>query len=158
MVLHVIQLLLVAVSAGDWLSVPRGEHVQIDVNSTPLQILTNSSIGDEQFVRVIFAGESRNKFDIGFTEKVYVEFTVCTTEQEITLPEKQPVVWTIVRKNEEQVMSLLQEGQEVSSLDYSPGGPCPGNSEWGIDDKMSFLKFRHLDNASDAYRALPTGI
>ena len=163
MIQHVTKLLLiVAVSSEEWLNVQRGVKVNINLDDTPIQILTNSTLGDEEIVRLSFVDRFRKKIYIEFGEGVYVTVRECVNNQKITLLDEQPIVWTLVRDREEEVMRLLQKGVEVFVVDYSSHGPCSDVNPWGNDEDMSYFKFmsqeEQRDSASDAYRPLPTGI
>ena len=163
MMLHVTKLLLiVAVSSEEWLSIQRGVRVDVNLDDTPLQILTNSTVGDGEFVRLSFVDSFRKKIYIEFGEGVYVTVRECVEKQKIDLLDEQPIVWTLVRDREEEVMRLLQKGVEVFVVDYSSQGPCSNLHAWGNEEDMSYFKFmsqeKQRDSASDAYRPLPIGI
>ena len=159
MFVYTLLYLLIPLSAERWLMVERNTDIFHNMDTTPLQIQTDSQLGSGESLFLQFH-DSRMRIEIRFSDIVSVTAKDCVVRKEITLSEEQPVVWTIVRNTTERFMKILQNGEEVLFFDYSKNGDC-NNHTWDDGSDITNFKFlvmsRKFDNASDAYRAMPTG-
>ena len=140
-------------------SVERGTDIPFDLESTPLQIKTNSATGSEEKIRVVtymsdgkFLGGVKVKFSYP------MEYAIAYCTGWITFPTQPPdkvdKIWTI-RKT---ATTLNIEGNGVEVLDYhfSDSSKSECVPRWG-GDVVGKIMFLSNDAASKNYRAMPTG-
>ena len=159
MFIYTLLYLLLQLTAQEWQQVKRETVISHNLDTTPLQIVTNTKTGAAEEVQLEFdpASGYRKRIILEFSAKTYVTVRDCVWRKEVGLPEKLPVVWTIFRNTKTHVMRILQNSDEVVSLDYSSSGSCKDRSEWNDGRRILEFTFKSEDNASDTYRAMPTG-
>ena len=150
---------------SDWKAVgARNNRILFDLESTPLQIQTNSTIGSDEIVRVKFnrrdlAGPA---IQIKFQDPLI--YTIGRCEGSVkNIPFSPPSVdthrvWTFSKQNNR--VRLLCNGVQIYDFNFSESSLEECWSQWSAD--FVYIKFMHVDGepndsdtASDFYRELP---
>ena len=156
------------VISPDWIrSGDRNRNIHFDINSTPLQIQTDSEIGSGEVMWVQFLANSRGTgISVRFDKTPNYHIGGCETVKdrpEIPLDklgEKNDRVWTIEMVNSQ--VRLNCNGEEI--FDFDPQSTNDGNCKdrWSLD--FNVLKFVDnswnngtKDTASDFYREHTSG-
>ena len=153
----------ICVFISAWSPVERGIKIPFDLESTPLQIKTNSAAnsGDQIYVRT-YTG------DVSYIGDVAVQFTSPVTyfiakcivwsnslpELPVQPPDEVEKIWTIGKTATN--LSIECNGVEVLNYQFSDSSDTRCVPRWGGDvvEKILFLNY---DTASDSYRAKPAG-
>ena len=145
----------------------RDSSIPFDLESTPLQIKTNSTAGswDRIFVRTFTTEEDEEWSYIGtvgvmFTSPMRYYIAYCTygwTSLPVQPPDEVDKIWTIQKNTT--TLSIECNGVEVNNK-FSESSDHRCLSRWG-GDVVKNIKFYSSgeisDTASDSYRAKPTG-
>ena len=134
--------------------------IPFDLESTPLQIKTNSTVGSGELIWL-------QQFTTNnvFIEAVWIKFTSpvqylinsCSskwTELPVQPPDEVDKIWTI-RKNTTN-LNIECNGVEVLNYQFSDSSDPECVDKWG-GDVVEKIKFYPDDTASDSYRGIPKG-
>eukprot|EP00116_Pleurobrachia_bachei_P002407 sb/3462669/ len=141
---------------ADWTAVERGTDIPWDLEATPLQIKTDSTLGSGEEIRVRMIDNNGSYIGIvivRFTSTMQYLIEHCITGIE-DLPVQPPVevdkIWTITKTE----TTLIITYDNVEVLNYlfadSSAGSCA--TEWG-GDVVEEIRFGTGDTASDFYIA-----
>ena len=137
-------------------------NIQYDLHNNPLQILTDSVVGSEDLIRVGFLSEdgSGGAVFVKFTDPPQYAIGWCIHPDWVTftnMPVEDTRVWTITKTATS--LALVCNGVEIFNYLFSESTRSDCVPKWS-GDKVK-IKFRSssssIDNASDKYRAKPTG-
>ena len=150
----------------DWIRTgDRNRNIHFDINSTPLQIQTDSEIGSGEVMWVQFlANVGGTGISVRFDKTPNYHIGGCVTDRQNIPLDKLGTgndrVWTIEMKNSK--VRLSCNGEEI--FDFDPQSTKNHNCKdrWSLD--FNVLKFVDStwnngtkDTASDFYRELTTG-
>ena len=151
---------------SDWTAVDEYEvELAYDLESSPLQIVTDSVLGSEELLWVQFQPEGGQAeihgLQIMFTDPPQYNIGRCATGWitfNIPLPDEQIRTWTITKTNNESV-SLFCNGVEIYNYLFSESTDDDCVPRWSTDvANMAFKSSSAaVDTASDEYREQPTG-
>eukprot|EP00116_Pleurobrachia_bachei_P013176 sb/3473438/ len=140
-----------------WSPVVRGTNIPFDLESTPLQIKTDSAAGSGEKI-TLFVHNAEESY-IGH---VMVEFSSplkyfiadCTswTSNPVPPPEEVDKIWTIQKKPT--TFSIDCNGVEVLNYKFSDSNDTDCVSRWGKDVENIVFPIP-WDTASDSYRGKP---
>ncbi|XP_063679529.1 uncharacterized protein LOC134815021 isoform X2 [Bolinopsis microptera] len=146
---------------GNWGPVVRGVEIEWDLESTPLEISTNSELGSGDKVRVFFYSAD-NKYAgtllLNFLSTVQYELSWCDspmTPFDNDLPSAIDKVWRITLTRTAGVR-LVIHCNEVEVLNILLSETCSDNdwsTYWNRD--VAKIKFESTDTASDYYGTKP---
>ncbi|XP_063686416.1 uncharacterized protein LOC134820124 [Bolinopsis microptera] len=144
---------------SNWLPVKREVKIEWDLESTPLEIRTNSVLGSDNMVYVDFysaGGEFAGAVALFFTSTPQYNLSWCTssTNFPVNLPSTADKVWRITRTAGVRVVIHCNE-VEVLNIMISLA-TCDGSwwsTIWNTD--VAKIKFSSSDTASDYYRTQP---
>nr|AFK75430.1 putative secretory peptide-20 [Pleurobrachia bachei] len=155
--LILISLLALSSATAAWNPVVRDTFIPFDLESTPLQIKTDSTAGSEEqiWVRTYTAdGSLVGGVGLKFTSSIQYAIGFCNNNLWVSLPVQPPEevdkVWTI-RKNTTAV-SIECNGVEVLNYQLSESSDTRCVSTWGGDVVEKIMFHSSLDTASDSYR------
>ena len=161
---------LIIANPADWIETEeRSQNIQFDINSTPLQIYTDSEIGSGDIMWVQFLTDSENGAGISvrFDETPNYHIGGCTTNrpkiQLDKLGEDNDRIWTIEKHGTR--LKLLCNGVEIFDYDTQTSNENDCKNRWSIDfTRMRFADYTGTtindglkDTASDLYRKQTTG-
>ena len=143
-----------------WLPVQRGVKIEWDLESTPLEVRTNSVLGSDERVDVVFysaEGEYAGEVNLIFTSNLQYLIDWCGTTYTnlpVTPPSADDKVWRItltrtagvrlvIHCNNVEVLNTLISEATCSRSDWS--------TYWSRD--VTKIQFHHNGLASDDYRA-----
>ena len=154
---HCYQMITCIISA--WSPVVRATFIQFDLESTPLQIKTDSITGNDAKIEVetytadTFIGGLYVMFNSPI--RYYISYCASYTDLPVQPTEEVDKIWTF-RKTATS-FTIECNGVEVLNYQFSDSTETYCVSKWG-GDVVDQIKFRSTDTASDSYRAKPTGI
>ena len=143
-----------------WSPVILDTVIPFDLESTPLQIKTNSTVGSGDRIAVgtyTADGSIIGRVGMLFTSPVKYGIGYCTswTTLPVQPPEEVEKTWTIQKTAT--ILSMECNGVEVLNYQFSKSGESRCVPHWG-GDVVEKIKFdSEYDTASDNYRAMPTG-
>ena len=157
---------LLLVLFSDWTATgERNEYIDLDLESTPLQVLTDSEIGSGELLWVQFADLSKSsgkgggislyfeyqpKYDLGYCEsRVHIPVNKLGTDK--------IRIWTIKKENTR--MKLYCNGVEIFDIETQTSTKSDCRTHWLFDcAKMRFASTNEgADTASDFYRKYKSG-
>ena len=130
--------------------------MNFDIDSTPLQILTDSLIGSGDAMRPAFVGEvaeAGSGLMISFTDPPAFAIGNCTNLAAFTLLGTDKYrIWTIIKHKN--TLQVLSDGVEIFNFNFTESHDnC--RRMWSQDfDRIQFLS---ADTASEYFRNLPDG-
>nr|AFK75460.1 putative secretory peptide-50 [Pleurobrachia bachei] len=143
-----------------WSPVVPGTYIQFDLESTPLQIKTNSTAGSGELIAVY-----TYTADLSYIGGVLVQFnspiqyiiSYCNTSWaslSVQPGDEADKIWTIWKTAT--ALSIECNGVEVLNYQFSDSVGAKCASQWGGDvvEKIAFDSI--YETASDSYRAKPT--
>ena len=147
----------------DWTAVgDKGQEINFDIRSTPLQIHTDSEIGSGDLIWAQFVDADGNGRGISvyFNPSLRYEIGYCVENIEISL-EKLGIdknrIWTIELENTR--IKLYCNGMQIFDYDPQQSTDEKCRQQWSLES--SILKFgqntEEMDTASDFYREFKTG-
>ena len=152
------KILLIHLVISGWIQVVR--FIPIDLESTPLQIKTNSNTGswDRISVKTYTAdGSSIGWVTVRFFSPMQYKIGYCTSRT--ILPVQPPDVldkkWTIMKTNT--TLGIECNGVEVLNYQFSDSSNSYCASRWGRNE-VETIRFSSSDNASDSYQKKKEGI
>nr|AFK75454.1 putative secretory peptide-44 [Pleurobrachia bachei] len=163
MVRLLLLLLSVLTVVSSWTAVgTRDARITWDLEGTPLQIKTNSSLGSNDVIKVgIFATDNiyLTYWAVNFSSPMQYSIQYCTGDW-IDLPVQPPVavdkVWTFKKTD----TALIVTCNDVEVLNYvyadAANGACETESRMGGD--VVQIVFWSEDTASEFYRAPGTSV
>ena len=154
--------ILSIISPDDWTAVQRRVYIPLDLETTPLEIRTDSTLGSKDRVVVRFVTTQR-KFaggvEISFSSTPQYYLWDCTTSSTnfpSNLPSEVDKVWRITLDKTAVIRVLLHcNGVEVLNILMSDN-TCD-RSDWSYYWSKEVEKI-YTDTVSDYYRAGETGI
>ena len=148
---------------SDWIATgERNVAIEYDIETNPLQILTDSVVGSEDLIRVGFLSEDSvgGAVHVKFTDPHQYRIGWCIQPDWVTftnMPVEDTRVWTITKTATSLV--LVCNGVEIFNYLFSESTNSDCVLQWSGD--MVTIKFMSttygVDTASDKYRAKPTG-
>jgi len=148
---------------SEWTTVDEYEvAIGFDLESRPLQIVTDSVLGSDELLRVEFQPEEGlmgHGLQVEFTNPPQYKIGPCTTGWvTFSLSDTQTRTWTITKTNNEAV-SLSCNGVEIFNYLFSASSKDNCVERWTTDVvKMKFKSGSSgTDTASDEYREKSTG-
>eukprot|EP00116_Pleurobrachia_bachei_P003169 sb/3463431/ len=146
----------------EWNAVQRDNSIiPWDLESTPLQIKTDSTTGSNEIIYVTLTGSNGNPISdivVKFNSPAFVyQIYYCTGSQLTDLPVQPPVkvdkTWTFIKK--ETAFIVKCNGVEVLNYLFADSSDNNCVAVWG-GDIVEGITFHHTgDTASDFYRAAP---
>ena len=147
-----------------WIAVQRNVYIDYDINTTPLEIRSDSELGSGDQVLVYFYTSRRDYaggvwFRLTSPPQYYIYFCNYFTNFPTDLPTARVKVWriTVIRSSGKSGLQILCNGEEVLNtvLSYSVCTSSSWNTYWNKDiAKIEFLSF---DSMSDYYRPYRPG-
>ena len=136
-------------------------YIDYDIETYPLQIMTDSVVGSEDWLYVTFYdadGSVKRGLKVKFTAPPSYWIEHCSSDWgTFTAPEEQVRIWTITYTDT--LLILACNGVEIVNYMFSESSRDDCASTWSRDAEK--IKFRNdsagIDTASDKYRAKPTG-
>ena len=147
---------------SDWTaSGERDVYIDYDIETYPLQIMTDSVMGSEDWLYVTFYqadGSVKRGIKVKFTAPPSYWIGHCSSnEATFTAPEEQVRIWTYTMTDTSLILAC--NGVEIVNYLFSESTRDECVSQWIRD--AGKIKFRSdsegTDTASDKYRAKPTG-
>eukprot|EP00116_Pleurobrachia_bachei_P003983 sb/3464245/ len=148
-----------------WSPVVRKTFIPFDLESTPLQIKTDSTIGNGDRIAVVTFKEDESAMGelfMEFTEPMEYMIRYCMIEDKmdrtkwLPLPAQPPgemdKIWTIRKTPTD--LSIECNGVELLNYQFSDSSYDSCVSTWG-GDIVDKIMFGMADKASDSYRAKP---
>ena len=138
-----------------WIAVQRSTRINYDLENSPLQIRTDTSIGSDDYVHVHFfsaSGIPSGEVMISFRSppKYWLEF--CTPEPinfPTALPTETNKIWTITLNRISGIRLIIHcNNKEV--LNFVISSTTCSDNNWSRD--MGKIEFGFYDTASDFYR------
>eukprot|EP00116_Pleurobrachia_bachei_P006987 sb/3467249/ len=146
--------LLLTATVTAWNPVVRGTYIPFDLESTPLQIKTDSTAGSKELIKV---NTNSGAVFVKFTSPIQYGIDYCAgyTTLPVQPPDEVDKIWTI--RKTATALSIECNGVEVLNYQFSDGSSSYCVAYWGGDvvEKIAFLNY--YATASDSYRAKPTG-
>ena len=136
-------------------------YIDYDIETYPLQIMTDSVVGSEDLLRVGFDtadGSSASGLKVKLTTPPSYVIGYCTTWVTFTnIPEERVRTWTITET--ETSVILACNGVEIVNYLFSESTKDTCVPYWSRNaEKMMFRSdSAGIDTASDEYRAKPSG-
>ena len=137
-------------------------YIDYDIETYPLQIMTDSVVGSEDLIRMRFFNESEagaGGFRVKFADPPQYKIGWCSTDWVTftNIPEEQVRTWTITKTDTSVILAC--NGVEIVNYLFSESTTDDCVSYWSRDGvKMKFMsEIDDIDTASDKYRAKPTG-
>eukprot|EP00116_Pleurobrachia_bachei_P010086 sb/3470348/ len=139
---------------ADWTAVERGVNIPWDLEGTPLQIKTDSTLGSDNQIRVYIMLKSYGYVNVKFSSPIMQYYISYCTSGWTNLPVQPPVevdkIWTITKT--ETTLTITCNNVELEVLNYSVAGSnCV--LHWGGDVVEEIRFDETFDIASDYYRA-----
>jgi len=140
----------------------RGVDIVYEIETYPLQIVTDSVVGSEDLIRVGFYSEDSlgGAVYVKFTDPPQYSIGSCIYSDWVTfanMPVEDTRVWTITKTATS--LALVCNGVEIFNYLFSESAKSNCVPKWSGD--MVTIKFRSssngIDTASDKYRAKPSG-
>ena len=130
----------------------------MDLEETPLQIKTDSTLGSDEKIRVAIYEKDSNEISIvkvKFSTTMQYKIEDCTTDWQ-ELPVQPPVeadkIWTITKTE----TALIITCNNVEVLNYLFAGSSQSTCVTTLSgDVVEQIKFTDTDTASDFYRPKP---
>ena len=151
---------------SDWTATgQRNQYIEFDLESTPLQVRTDSEIGSGDLMWIQFADlgessgkgggislhfDSQPKYDLGYCEsRVHIPVNKLGTDKNRT--------WTMKKENTR--MKLFCNGVEIFDIETQTSTKSECRTHWSFDcGKMRFRSTStEPDTASDFYRKYISG-
>ena len=151
-------------NTSDWAATgERGRDIDFDINSTPLQLYTDSEIGSGDVMWVLFTQTSSVKqagisviFDSDPDYHIGICVSVRTNIPKNKLGDDKNRIWTIEKHDTK--LKLLCNGVEIFNHDTQTSDVERCESRWSRDyDSFRFNDDEIKDTASDLYREYTTG-
>ena len=142
--------------------VEMAKRISFDIDTTPLQIQTDSVLGSGDVMFVRFVGQNSSGtvgIDVIFTNPPTYDIGHCGTRTDFALPGTEKYrIWTF--KKQDNTLQLLCNGAEIYNLNYTEyldDETC--GEKWSLDfTHLRFVKSASLtDTASDFYRPYTKG-
>ena len=152
-------------TSDDWTAVQRGTiDIPLDLENTPLELRTNSTLGIKDKVVVMFCTtqiEGAGGLQIYFTSTTQYFITYCSSSRTnfpSNLPSEVDKIWRITLDKTAGIrLQIHCNGVEVVNILLSDN-TC-SSSRWGKNwsRDVEIIYFFPYDTASDYYRAVQTG-
>ena len=150
---------MLAQNNADWLEIERGNRFDYDLESTPLQIKTNSTVGSDDLVRVWFydaEGQSAGRVDLYFRSTPRYSLSYCSlgeTDLPASLPSETDKILTLILDRNSDVRLLIL-CNDVEVLNVVLSDTICGRSDWREywNREAKKIIFAPLDTGSDNYR------
>ena len=145
---------------ADWIKVPSNNLISFDIQTTALQIKTDSEPGSGEMMKVRFfrdGEETAPSIHIHFLSKVSFFFGGDCDEGKTTIEQKLPaaidgaIVWTIAKNGN--IISLHGNGKKINK--FSTTEKCKKIWSRG-SDSIRFWDQKLVNKATDEYRKRPT--
>ena len=152
-------------TSDDWTAVQRSSLIPHDLETTPLEIKTNSTLGSKDKVSVRFYTTQREGVggvDIYFTSTTQYWLPYCSSSRKnftSNLPREVDKIWSITLDKTAGIrLQIHCSGVEVVNILLSDN-TC-NKSYWRKhwSRNVEIMYFFPYDTASDYYRAVQTGI
>jgi len=160
---RLIESLQIPFATSEWIATgERNVDIVYEIETNPLQILTDSVVGSEDLIRVGFFSEdgSGGAVFVKFTDPPQYAIGWCIHPDWVTftnMPVEDTRVWTITKTATS--LALVCNGVEIFNYLFSESTNSACVTRWSGD--MVTIRFMSSDNvvdtASDKYRAKPTG-
>ena len=143
---------------ADWIPVQRDEMINYDLESTPLQIKTDSAVGSEDILQVLFYTSTE---DSSWMARIWIRFysppkyhiVPCSdyTTFPSPLPSEVNKVWQITKLSGPRI-TIHCNGVKVLDIEMSDS-KCPDSGNWKTAWRKDIEKivFVSSDKASDYY-------
>ena len=137
----------------------RNNTISFDLESTPLQIKTDSITGSGEWIAVTAHTEDESYIGgvwVQFSSPVQYFIDYCTspwTSLPVQPPDEEDKTWTI--RKTATTLSIECNGVEVLNYQFSDSSNGNCVSKWGGDVVDKILFNSSYDTASDSYRAKP---
>ena len=142
-------------SISGWTAVKQGEKIPWDLEGTPIQIKTESTLGSGEQVYLKVWSESgglSQSISVKFASSVQYFILYCASGH-VDLPVQPPVAVNKIWKFTKTTSALIITCNNVEVLNYqytdSPYNGC--NSRWAIDVDVEQIEFTTSDTASEFY-------
>eukprot|EP00116_Pleurobrachia_bachei_P006278 sb/3466540/ len=144
-----------------WSPVVRDDKdIPFDLESTPLQIKTNSTAWSEEEI-VVYTytanGSLMGSVEVRFTKPIQYYISYCATswpELPVQPGDEVDKIWTIRKTNT--TLNIECNGVEVLNYQFSNSSRDKCVPKWGGDVVKKIRFHSYYDTASDSYRAKPT--
>ena len=142
---------------SDWTATgERGVYIDYDIETYPLQIMTDSVVGSEDLVWVQFYtddGSDSVGIDVKFTDPPQYDIGYCTGWITFTVPEEQVRTWPITKTATSLIFAC--NGVEIYNYLFSESTDNQCLPQWSKD--AAKIYFTSSDTASEEYRTQPSG-
>ena len=145
-----------------WKAIKRKEKFEFDLETTPLEVKTDSTVGNDENVHVAFFSDTGSNPAGGFLIQFYdmnyipVECSRSAKDFQTTASASTDKIWRITLKRTSDVPRILIHCNDVKVLDVELSSSlCDGYSTWSNawSRKVGKIRFNSDDTASDGYRA-----
>ena len=144
--------------SSGWSEVQRGVFLDSDLETSPLEIRTDSSLGSDEKVEVAFYTSVLEwvvSIKIFFTSIPQFQLSVCTEIENFptNLPSETVKDWKITLTRTP-VIRLVIHCNEVEVLNFVPSDSTCNNNQWNTHWKQDVgkMSFFQVDTASDYYK------
>jgi hypothetical protein len=158
-------LLLFSIAAADqgWLVATKDKAIDFDLDATPLELKTDSTIGSGEIVNLVFypvlGGPTSGGLSISFSDPP--QYIVVECSQAVNFPADLPTAtdnnreWRVTLTRNSSVRMLIQcNGEEVLNFLLSDS-TCTGFQGWKMPWTMkTMFVYFESDTATDFYRAV----
>ena len=146
--------------SSDWTAVTKSQNIDFDLETTPLQIETDSMVGSGDLIWVRFNplnSDSGPRISILFQDPPSYYIGYCLTDNiSFTIPSTENKrVWTI--RKTATTLQLLCDTKQIFILNFADSPrkqECTSN--WSNLD-TAHINFQSTDTASDSFRQRPKG-
>ena len=147
---------------SEWSSVTPGKYIDLDIDSSPLQIQTDSVVGGDDLVRVRFVVLNSNVgpgIQIWFKDPPEYQINYCSNPTIFTMPdaENEQRIWTFRKQNDR--LQLQCNGAQIFDFNFKESAWSDCRDMWSADfAQMRFANSQRwgFDTASDSFRQLTT--
>ena len=144
--------------SSDWTAVTKSQNIDFDLETTPLQIETDSMVGSGDLLWVRFNplnSDSGPGMKIWFHDSPSYYIGYCSSENTVfTIPSTENHrIWTF-RKSSTTVQ-LLCDTKQIFKLNFADSSSQDCKNKWSLD--TAYIQFQSTDKASDSFRQRPKG-
>ena len=151
------------VTTSGWIAVERSKDITFNLEEYSLNIKTDSTLGSDDRVRVLFYYTSKADFagglDLRFFSTPVYKIQYCSSDYTnfpTNLPSDNDKVWRVTLTGTSGIR-LVVHCNEVEVLNILMSNSTCGNSNWSTywSREVAKIKFRSDDTASDYYQPQP---
>ena len=144
--------------SSDWTAVTKSQNIDFDLETTPLQIQTDSMVGSGDLLWVRFNPLNSDigpGIEIRFHDSPSYHIGFCSLDSTVfTIPSTENTkVWTF--RKSATTIQLLCDTKQIFKLNFADSSSQDCKNKWSLD--TAYIKFQSTDKASDSFRQRPKG-